>query len=52
MPEGTPEFQVHSVAIDFDASTEDGGHFEIEINYLNRIQTSGSALPNNAGASP
>jgi hypothetical protein len=45
----TPEFQVHSSVIDFDASTPDGGHFSIDINYLNRIETSGSADVNTDG---
>lgn len=46
----TPEFQVHSNVIDFDASTEGTGHFSVDVSFLNRILPSGSAEPNSDGS--
>jgi hypothetical protein len=40
----TPEFQVHSVATDIDVTTPPG-HFTIDVDFLNRIEVSGSASP-------
>lgn len=41
----TPEFQVHSVRVRLEVSSITDGSLEFEIQYLNRIEVSGSAQP-------